>query len=244
MLGAGSGQHRRHVRGGQFGHQHLPQVRARHRRTCAVWALMEAASEARETSQPPAASIASPRVAADKRRRRWLPPARLAWTRLRRDLDAADDDEAAATAGVGLLLSALGKVAVAARVPHARMAELAGLGERKVNPATGPVCTVARASNTAETPACTWYRPGPTPSPRWPATSATIPVRLPPRLTCSSSSWPARRSTRLPASTSMSSIRGSGSPDFCPPGRAARHAQVRETRPVRDIAVDDPERAG
>jgi Zn-dependent protease with chaperone function len=44
---------------------------------------------------------------------RWLPPARLAWTRLRRDLEAAADDEAAATAGTAPLLSALAKVALA-----------------------------------------------------------------------------------------------------------------------------------
>jgi Zn-dependent protease with chaperone function len=45
---------------------------------------------------------------------RWLPPARLAWTRLRRDLEAAADDEAAAAAGTAPLLSALAKVALAA----------------------------------------------------------------------------------------------------------------------------------
>jgi Zn-dependent protease with chaperone function len=44
---------------------------------------------------------------------RWLPPARLAWDRLRRDIEAAADDEAAATAGAGPLLSALAKVALA-----------------------------------------------------------------------------------------------------------------------------------
>lgn len=44
----------------------------------------------------------------------WLPPARLAWTRLRRDLEAAADDEAAAAAGTAPLLSALAKVALAA----------------------------------------------------------------------------------------------------------------------------------
>ncbi len=44
---------------------------------------------------------------------RWLPPARLAWTRLRRDLEAAADDEAAAAAGTVPLLSALAKVALA-----------------------------------------------------------------------------------------------------------------------------------
>ena len=43
---------------------------------------------------------------------RWLPPARLAWDRLRRDIEAAADDEAAAAAGAGPLLSALAKVAL------------------------------------------------------------------------------------------------------------------------------------
>jgi len=42
---------------------------------------------------------------------RWLPPARPAWDRLRRDIEADDDDEAAAVAGA--LLSALAKVALA-----------------------------------------------------------------------------------------------------------------------------------
>jgi Zn-dependent protease with chaperone function len=50
---------------------------------------------------------------------RWLPPARLAWDRLRRDLEAAADDEAADTAGAGPLLSALAKVALAATPPAA-----------------------------------------------------------------------------------------------------------------------------
>ncbi len=45
---------------------------------------------------------------------RWLPPARVAWTRLRRDLEAAADDEATAAAGTAPLLSALAKVALAA----------------------------------------------------------------------------------------------------------------------------------
>jgi hypothetical protein len=35
-----------------------------------------------------------------------------------------------------------------------------------------------------------------------------------------------------------------GLPRALPTGLAAWHAQVRETRPVRDIEVDDPERAG
>ena len=48
---------------------------------------------------------------------RWLPPARLDWDRLRRDLEAAADDEAAAVAGTGPLLSALAKVALAAAPP-------------------------------------------------------------------------------------------------------------------------------
>src|SRR5712664_3007742 len=50
---------------------------------------------------------------------RWLPPARLAWDRLRRDIEAAADDEAAAAAGTGPLLSALAKVALAATPPAA-----------------------------------------------------------------------------------------------------------------------------
>jgi len=45
---------------------------------------------------------------------RWLPLARLAWTRLRRDLESAADDEAAAAVGTAPLLSALAKVALAA----------------------------------------------------------------------------------------------------------------------------------
>ena len=48
---------------------------------------------------------------------RWLPPARLAWDRLRRDIEAAADDEAAAAAGTRPLLSALAKVALAATAP-------------------------------------------------------------------------------------------------------------------------------
>ena len=48
---------------------------------------------------------------------RWLPPARLAWDRLRCDVEAAADDEAAAAAGAGPLLSALAKVALAATPP-------------------------------------------------------------------------------------------------------------------------------
>jgi Zn-dependent protease with chaperone function len=54
--------------------------------------------------------------AAIARSYRWLPPARLAWTRLRRDLEAAADDEAAAT-GTGPLLAALAKVALAQAAP-------------------------------------------------------------------------------------------------------------------------------
>ncbi|HEY2576144.1 MAG TPA: M56 family metallopeptidase [Streptosporangiaceae bacterium] len=52
---------------------------------------------------------------------RWLPPARWAWTGLRRDLEAAADDEAASATGPGPLLSALAKVtlAQAAAVPGA-----------------------------------------------------------------------------------------------------------------------------
>jgi Zn-dependent protease with chaperone function len=44
---------------------------------------------------------------------RWLPPSRWAWTGLRRDLEAAADDEAAAVTGTGPLLSALAKVTLA-----------------------------------------------------------------------------------------------------------------------------------
>jgi Zn-dependent protease with chaperone function len=51
----------------------------------------------------------------------WLPGARLAGNRLRRDLEAAADDEAAAAAGTGALLSALAKVALAT-APHATAA--------------------------------------------------------------------------------------------------------------------------
>jgi Zn-dependent protease with chaperone function len=43
---------------------------------------------------------------------RWLPPARLAWSALRGDLEAAADDEAAVN-GAGPLLSAVAKVALA-----------------------------------------------------------------------------------------------------------------------------------
>lgn len=52
---------------------------------------------------------------------RWLPPARWTWTGLRRDLEAAADDEAASVTGPGPLLSALAKVtlAQAAAVPGA-----------------------------------------------------------------------------------------------------------------------------
>jgi len=50
---------------------------------------------------------------------RWLPPARLAWDRLRRDIEAAADDEAAAAAGAEPLLSALAKVALATTPPAA-----------------------------------------------------------------------------------------------------------------------------
>jgi hypothetical protein len=57
---------------------------------------------------------------------RRLPPARLAWDRLRRDIEAAGDDQAAAAAaaGTGPLLSALAKVALAAapRPPRWRRA--------------------------------------------------------------------------------------------------------------------------
>jgi Zn-dependent protease with chaperone function len=50
---------------------------------------------------------------------RWLPPARLAWDRLRRDIEAAADDEAAVVAGTRPLLSALAKVALATAPPAA-----------------------------------------------------------------------------------------------------------------------------
>ena len=53
---------------------------------------------------------------------RWLPPARLAWTRLRRDLEAAADDEAAAATGAAPLLSALAKVALATAAAPSRAA--------------------------------------------------------------------------------------------------------------------------
>jgi Zn-dependent protease with chaperone function len=43
----------------------------------------------------------------------WLPPARWAWTGLRRDLEAAADDEAVSATGPGPLLSALAKVTLA-----------------------------------------------------------------------------------------------------------------------------------
>jgi Zn-dependent protease with chaperone function len=49
---------------------------------------------------------------------RWLPPTRLAWAALRRDMEAAADDEAAA-GGAGPLLSALAKVALAQAKPSA-----------------------------------------------------------------------------------------------------------------------------
>jgi Zn-dependent protease with chaperone function len=49
---------------------------------------------------------------------RWLPPARLAWLALRRDLEAAADDEAVA-GGAGPLLAALAKVALAQTAPPA-----------------------------------------------------------------------------------------------------------------------------
>jgi Zn-dependent protease with chaperone function len=45
---------------------------------------------------------------------RWLPPARLAWRRLRRELEAAADDAVVAAVGEGPLLRALAKVALAA----------------------------------------------------------------------------------------------------------------------------------
>jgi Zn-dependent protease with chaperone function len=49
----------------------------------------------------------------------WLPPARLAWCRLRRELEAAADDEAAEAVGTGPLICALAKVALARSQPAA-----------------------------------------------------------------------------------------------------------------------------
>jgi len=60
---------------------------------------------------------------------RWLPPARLAWDRLRRDLEAAADDQAAAAAGTGPLLSALAKVALATTPPAATAPASAGFAD-------------------------------------------------------------------------------------------------------------------
>jgi Zn-dependent protease with chaperone function len=60
---------------------------------------------------------------------RWLPPARLAWDRLRRDIEAAADDEAAAAAGTGPLLSALAKVALATTPPAAAAPTHAGFAD-------------------------------------------------------------------------------------------------------------------
>ncbi len=60
---------------------------------------------------------------------RWLPPARLASDRLRRDLEAAADDQAAAAAGTGPLLSALAKVALAATPPAATAPARAGFAD-------------------------------------------------------------------------------------------------------------------
>jgi hypothetical protein len=60
---------------------------------------------------------------------RWLPPARLAWDRLRRDLEAAADDETSATAGTGPLLSALAKAALATTAPAAAAPARAGFAD-------------------------------------------------------------------------------------------------------------------
>jgi Zn-dependent protease with chaperone function len=60
---------------------------------------------------------------------RWLPPARLAWDRLRRDIEAAADDEAAAAAGTGPLLSALAKVALATTPQAAAAPARAGFAD-------------------------------------------------------------------------------------------------------------------
>jgi Zn-dependent protease with chaperone function len=60
---------------------------------------------------------------------RWLPPARLAWAALRRDLEAAADDEATGN-GTGPLLSALAKVALAqAAHPAAPVPAAAGFAD-------------------------------------------------------------------------------------------------------------------
>ena len=56
-------------------------------------------------------------------------PARLAWDRLRRDIEAAADDEAAAAAGTGPLLSALAKVALATARPAAAAPARAGFAD-------------------------------------------------------------------------------------------------------------------
>jgi Zn-dependent protease with chaperone function len=62
---------------------------------------------------------------------RWLPPARLAWDRLRRDnaAAAAAPAAAAAAAGTGPLLSALAKVALAATPPAATAPARAGFAD-------------------------------------------------------------------------------------------------------------------
>jgi Zn-dependent protease with chaperone function len=60
---------------------------------------------------------------------RWLPPARRAWDRLRRDIEAAADDEAAAVTGAGPLLSALAKVALATAPQAASAPATAGFAD-------------------------------------------------------------------------------------------------------------------
>jgi Zn-dependent protease with chaperone function len=64
-----------------------------------------------------------------RRSYRWLPPARLAWDRLRRDIEAAADDEAAVMTGAGPLLSALAKVALATTASAAGASAGAGFAD-------------------------------------------------------------------------------------------------------------------
>ena len=109
---------------------------------------------------------------------RWLPPARPAWDRLRRDIEADDDDEAAAVAGA--LLSALAKVALAtaplAGSPPARagFADPEDLRYRirrlQAPPASGARCALSLALGgavlTGGLPAARRYRvAGPDPLP-------------------------------------------------------------------------------
>ncbi|HLX52026.1 MAG TPA: M56 family metallopeptidase [Streptosporangiaceae bacterium] len=59
----------------------------------------------------------------------WLPPARWAWAGLRRDLEAAADDEAVSAAGPGPLLCALAKVTLAQAVAVPGAAGFADSGD-------------------------------------------------------------------------------------------------------------------